>query len=328
MKTHTAALTAALAAAALVVPGPAGADPVVPHGICCAEDLDMLPPGYLERLQPLEAKGDELTVVPVDIDPLGADPMTPWTVFVSSLNVRSGPSTSFSIVGSLSNGSNVSGIYNLVVESDEEWIEIDWDDGTAHISRTGVTRVHPTNQENIDEFGNIPYGEELVNRWWGVPISYEPDDLAVVPWDYTAQSSGRVYELREEVVDAVTAMIDAAWDDGIDFRVSSPYRSGSRQQSIYLNNVNNAGLNQRFSAPPGHSEHQLGTTVDFSRPGGGFLNNTDPQYHWLVENGEDFGFRQSYTADNIDETGYIEEPWHWRYLGEPASVESDFWQLY
>ena len=301
----------------------------VPPAAACCEDIEMIPQEYLGRYVHQHDPGEKsLTVVPVDIDPLGADPMTPWIVHVSTLNVRSGPSTSFSIVGTLSNGTAVSGIYNLVVESDEEWIEIEWNDGTAHISRTGVYRIHPTNQANIDEFGNLPIGQELVNRWWGVPISYEPDDLAEVPWEYTAQSPGRVYLLREEVVEAVTALIDAAWEDGVDFRVSSPYRSGPSQQTIYNRNVQNSGLNQRFSAPPGHSEHQLGTTVDFSSPRTGrFLRNEDPEYEWVAEHGESFGFRQSYTADNIEETGYIEEPWHWRYWGEEPEV-SDGWLLY
>lgn len=296
--------------------------------VCCPEHIDMIPEEILASMAERAVQAEKsLTVVPVEIDPLGADPMTPWTVHYSSLRVRSEPTTDSEILSSLSNGTQVSGIYNLVVESDEEWIEIDWEDGSAHISRTGVYRIHPFNEENIDLFTTIPYGEELVNRWWGVPISYEPDDLVEIPPAYTNRSSAL---LREEVVAAAIELIDALRaEEGLDMVIGSPYRSGPTQQSIYNNNVNNSGLNQRFSAPPGHSEHQLGTTMDFTRVASGrFLRNTDPEYLWLAEHGESFGFRQSYTADNIAETGYIEEPWHWRYWGEPTQTPGDMWLMY
>lgn len=123
------------------------------------------------------------------------------------------------------------------------------------------------------------------------------------------------------------AMIDAAREDGIDMRVSSPYRSGTYQQVLFGNAVSRRGLNQRGSAPPGHSEHQLGTTVDISSPSTGrFLRNSDPQHVWLRENGHRFGFRQTYTAENRAETGYIEEPWHWRYMGGDREMEWWFFQ--
>lgn len=156
---------------------------------------------------------------------------------------------------------------------------------------------------------------EIVNRWWAVPISYEPSDLVEVPLDYTTNAGRRRYLLRRAARDAVVKMIDAARSEGVDFRVASPYRSGPTQTRIYQNNIKK-NFAQRSSAPPGHSEHQLGTTIDFSlAPRGRFLKDTDPAYHWLVENAARFGFVQTYTAENVDKTGYIVEPWHWRYFG-------------
>jgi len=35
----------------------------------------------------------------------------------------------------------------------------------------------------------------------------------------------------------------------------------------------------------------------------------------LSANAARFGWHASYRADNREETGYIEEAWHWRYLG-------------
>ena len=288
---------------------------------------ELVPTGYHDRLDVMAVSPAQtmeplatgpLTPVPVFIDPLGAPPNEPWTVFASVLNVRSEPSIrggSSTVVGTLSRGTRIPGSYFIVEESDEEWIRIQQNGLTRWISRTGVTRPHPANLAGIAAYGDLPIGTEIVNRWWGVPIDYEPSDLVTVPSVYTNNIAGRDYLLREEARDAVVAMIEAAWADGVDFRVASPYRSGERQTSIYQSNVAN-NLAQRFSAPPGHSEHQLGTCIDFSRgPSGPFLSTSDAAWQWLDASGADHGFVQTYTADNIDQTGYIEEPWHWRYFG-------------
>ncbi len=275
-----------------------------------------LPPETRELLAtaPEDTARGALTTVLVDIDPLGAVGPVPWTVHsVPFLNVRSGPTTGSADVGDLAGGSTVFGDYYLVVESDEEWLSHTFAGTERWSSVTGLTRPHPVNVENIATFGNLPYGTEIVNRWWGLPLDYEPSDLVPVPPGYAGGQTSR--QLRTEALSQAMAMIDAMRLDGLDMFISSPYRSGPTQKSIYDGNVASSGLNQRFSAPPGHSEHQLGATIDFARPGGGFLNNTDPQHAWLVENGARFGYRQTYTADNTEETGYIEEPWHWRHIG-------------
>jgi LAS superfamily LD-carboxypeptidase LdcB len=297
------------------------------HLSCCELDLE-----EGEGAVPLEHIGQsevaaggmtplsvgDLTLIPVDIDPLAAPPDTPWLVFAATLNVRTEPSTrggSATVVGSLPRNSEVAGDYYIVAESDEEWLEIRFQGQPRYISRTGVTRPHPANVQRIAEHGDLPAGFEIVNRWWAVPIAYEPSDLVEIPLTYTTNVSGRIYLLRRAARDAVVAMLEAARADGLDFRVGSPYRSGASQTTIYQNNVSR-NLAQRSSAPPGHSEHQLGTTMDFSiQSGSRFLRNTDPEYQWLVQNAARFGFVQTYTADNIGETGYIEEPWHWRYFG-------------
>ncbi len=280
--------------------------------------------GGEEAMRPPRAP---LTIVPVTIDPLGAVGVVPWTVHSVSLNVRSQPTTSSSVVGSLSQTTSIAGDYYLVVESDEEWLQVTYLGQPRWISRTGVTRVHPTNQANIASQTNLPIGGELVNRWWGIPMSYVANDLVTVPAVYTTQVSGRQYLLRSETTAAVVAMFTAAAGDGVGMLVGSPYRSGASQKQIYDSAVSSDGLSQRYSAPPGHSEHQLGTTLDITDPlTGGFLTSSSAAYQWMVVHGADYGFRQSYTPTNVAETGYIEEPWHWRYIGVTAAEEC--WIMY
>jgi LAS superfamily LD-carboxypeptidase LdcB len=270
-----------------------------------------------------------LTLIEVEIDPLGADPNTPWRIF-QTVNVRSEPSTrggNSTVVGSLLLNSLFSGTYYIVQQTDEEWMEIPFNGQTAYVTRTRATRPHPFNVQNIATHGNLPIGTELVNRWWGIPIDYEADDLVNIPWQFTTQIPGRVYQLRRDALLAFVKMRTAALQEGINLYALSPYRSGESQVTIYLNNVN-ANLAQRSSAPPGHSEHQLGTTLDLaSSVGGSFISKNGAAHLWLQAHGAEFGWRQTYKADNVDETGYIEEPWHWRFFGVPEQV-GETWSIH
>lgn len=40
------------------------------------------------------------------------------------------------------------------------------------------------------------------------------------------------------------------------------------------------------------------------------------EYAWLVKNAASYGFVQSYQAGKESITGYVAEPWHWRYVGK------------
>lgn len=239
---------------------------------------------------------------------------TPWTVFADEATAHTGPNFDSAEVAQFHEGDAVSGEFFVNTETDEEWLVIDADGQTAHLTLTALNRVHP---DNIRD-GSIPFGEEVVDRWWGLPLDYEPSDLVQIPARYTVDSD-RVYQLRREACDQLIAMFREALEDGVDIQVASAYRSGERQRQIYQRNVARRGASQRSSARPGHSEHQLGTTVDLSDPAGEWAFSQEfgdsPQGQWLTENAARFGFRQTYRPDNVEQTGYIIEPWHWRYMG-------------
>lgn len=115
----------------------------------------------------------------------------------------------------------------------------------------------------------------------------------------------------------LTDLLDEAKDDGISLKVASGYRSFAEQKSLKsaYSVMYGSGANT-FSADQGYSEHQLGTTLDFTSDeiGGtltGFENTK--AYTWLLENAHRYGFVLSYPKDNAY---YIFEPWHWRFVGE------------
>ena len=111
-------------------------------------------------------------------------------------------------------------------------------------------------------------------------------------------------------------LLSASKSAGKTIYIKSAYRSFNEQQSLKstYSIIYGSGANT-FSADQGYSEHQLGTTIDFITTGlGGQLDgfdNTD-EYQWMLDNAYKYGFVLSYPQNN---THYIFEPWHWRYVG-------------
>lgn len=247
----------------------------------------------------------------------------PWTVFVEEAELLASPEVSAPEVGVLHMGDAVSGELFVDPESDAEWLVVQRDGAAAYVSLNALHRVHPANVRD----GDLPIGEEVVNRWWGLPLDYEPSDLVPIPGEFCLRE-GRLYQLRREACEALVQMLRAARRDGVDIQVVSAHRSSDYQERRLRETVARRGPGQRVVARPGHSEHQLGTTVDLSDPKGEHATRpsfaTTPQGRWLAEHAREFGFVQSYTEANTEETGYDPEAWHFRYMGRSGTqVGSD-----
>ncbi|WP_223701228.1 M15 family metallopeptidase [Sutcliffiella deserti] len=100
------------------------------------------------------------------------------------------------------------------------------------------------------------------------------------------------------------------------------YRSFETQQAIYQNFVDQYGEEaaNRFSAKPGESEHQTGLTMDVTSESVDFALveefGSTKEGEWIAAHAAEFGFVLSYPEGKEDITGYIYEPWHYRYVGE------------
>lgn len=140
----------------------------------------------------------------------------------------------------------------------------------------------------------------------------------VVPIATTSLRNPAVPEYIDAKVEPhLIDLLDEAESDGIDIQVASAYRSFAEQKSLKsaYSVMYGSGANT-FSADQGYSEHQLGTTLDFtSAEIGGSLTGFEKTeaYTWLLENAHRYGFVLSYPKDNAY---YIFEPWHWRFVGE------------
>lgn len=168
----------------------------------------------------------------------------------------------------------------------------------------------------------------LVTRNFGLSRDYEPSDLVPLS-DYFGPdvTLGYPTEVRAVLIQPLEAIIAAMKADGLRPQIVSGYRSYSEQSLAFqkwLTEFPDWGSN--LSAPPGHSEHQLGTTVDFGSPElKWMLGENYVQFHpafadtsegqWLAAHAADYGFTMSYPEDAQERTAFLFEPWHFRYVG-------------
>lgn len=147
----------------------------------------------------------------------------------------------------------------------------------------------------------------VVNKKHPLTSDYAPSDLVTI-------GSQR---LRKEAADSLKLMQQQTQT----LVASSGYRSYATQQTVYANEVASVGQEQadRESARPGFSEHQTGLAMDFGSIDDSFRNT--PAYTWLTQNAHKYGWVLRYPADKEAVTGYMSEPWHWRYVGVTVATD-------
>lgn len=160
----------------------------------------------------------------------------------------------------------------------------------------------------------------LVNREHHIPRDYEVELMSL--------SNGERVDAR--IYPKLQAMFDDARAQGLELFVAAGYRTGEEQQRLLDEKIEEyeaegypkaeakkkAG---QWVALPGTSEHQLGLAVDINADTE--KSSSDAVYGWLAENGYRYGFIRRYPPDKTELTGVIDEPWHYRYVGEEAARE-------
>jgi D-alanyl-D-alanine carboxypeptidase len=167
-----------------------------------------------------------------------------------------------------------------------------------------------------------------VTRNFGLSRDFSPSDLVDLrehlPLDVTL---GYETQVRDILLDPLLQMIMEMKAEGLNPTIISGYRSYPAQAIAWEKwqeqEPERASI---ISSPPGFSEHQLGTTLDFGSPELEIIvGKDDIQFHtyfyktavglWLADNAHRYGFTLSYPLDTLDETGFYYEPWHYRYIG-------------
>jgi len=180
-----------------------------------------------------------------------------------------------------------------------------------------VNQVNDT-AESLNKLSKVdPQLLQKYSKVFFLNENYKPADLTSIPTQFTFNKS-KDYEFYDKVEPFLEKMMQAATDDGVNLKVISAYRSFGTQATLKSTYqvVYGAGTANSFSADQGYSEHQLGTTVDFTTPELGENFDTfdsTTAYTWLVKNAYKYGFTLSYPKGN---SYYVYEPWHWRFVGE------------
>jgi D-alanyl-D-alanine carboxypeptidase len=158
----------------------------------------------------------------------------------------------------------------------------------------------------------------LVDKQHPLPGGYEPVDLVHLRGNSAYSVSRDNLYLRESAEAALRRMGIAAAQAGVMLLASSTYRSQSYQVTVYNRAVAQMGqaAADRESARPGHSQHQLGTVVDFGSITEAFAATTAGT--WLAQHAAAHGWSLSFPPGLEAATGYLWEPWHWRYIGIDA----------
>ncbi len=162
-----------------------------------------------------------------------------------------------------------------------------------------------------------------ISRWRAAPVGFQPPDLVY--------SAGR--PIRSVVLGDYRMMTVDAAAEFVDLAIVSGYRSPAEQAAAFEASVRRSlaraespidraeaeARASRFVAPPGHSQHQLGTAIDVSTVEIGYsiqphLADTAAG-RWVALHAWEYGFVLPYTRQGEARSGYAFEPWHLRWVG-------------
>ncbi|KGF73238.1 hypothetical protein DO97_01255 [Neosynechococcus sphagnicola sy1] len=136
-------------------------------------------------------------------------------------------------------------------------------------------------------------------------------------------------KLRRAAARAFQQMVAAAQADGVSLVPISGFRTIADQNYLFFKvkeeREQTTAKRAEVSAPPGYSEHHTGYAVDI---GDGTVPATNLNrdfenthaFQWLQVHAAGFSFELSFPQGNPQGVSY--EPWHWRFVGDRASLET------
>ncbi len=155
-------------------------------------------------------------------------------------------------------------------------------------------------------------GRVIVNKTYAVPSTYSPVDPSSVDSERCVDKT---------TIKAFNEMKEDAKALGLNLYIISGYRSYSYQQTLFnrYSRADGVASAERYSARPGHSEHQTGYCFDLNSVSDSFANTAEGQ--WIAKNAYLYGFILRYPKEKESVTGYVYESWHLRYVGTELAKE-------
>lgn len=169
-----------------------------------------------------------------------------------------------------------------------------------------LEKLSKTDRELLAKYSNVYFLSE----------NFVPSPLLAIDEQFLARKASEM-QIHGNIKLKLEHMMQEARSDGAPLLVLSAYRSFGTQaglKSSYSVTYGKGTANQ-FSADQGYSEHQLGSTVDFTSPEAPeslAAFEASPGFAWLQQHAHEYGFVLSYPKGN---KYFTYEPWHWRYVG-------------
>lgn len=183
----------------------------------------------------------------------------------------------------------------------------------------------PKQVVNRDEIvADIPY-YVLVNKSHKLPDNWG----SLVEIIEVENSLGEKHRIEQKTYAAYEKLREELLKEGVQIELDSVYRSVEEQQEIWDEWSADPELGEeyckKYLAVPGFSEHHTGLAVDiFIMKDGKEIRDNDA----MIADTEDFakvhellpkyGFILRYPEGKDAITGYAYEPWHLRYIDDPA----------
>ena len=209
------------------------------------------------------------------------------------------------------------------------------DGETTEERRPGTTRPIPSVSPLATPlhdciYGDIPtehtgydaWNRTLLDTEFRITRSYVPPDLeSVAGAGFEGDHRVRSFVLRD-----LERLRKAAEAAGHPVEIVAAYRSFREQAELFESRKEQFGYDRSLdkTAREGHSEHQLGTAVDFKSLGAADVTQSwgdEPTGRWMARNSYRFGFVLSYPKGERAKTCYPYEPWHFRYVGRELARE-------
>ncbi len=156
----------------------------------------------------------------------------------------------------------------------------------------------------------------IVNKYYYLDKNYSYGNLVTIDKKYDNKTGSKLSSVAYE---AFKKLVDDASKKGYYIRNNSAYRSYDYQNSLYSNYkiLNGLAWADKWSARPGHSEHQTGLALDVGVKGKLSLDSFEGsnEFIWMRDNAHLYGFILRYPKGKEYITGYGYEPWHYRYVG-------------
>lgn len=140
-------------------------------------------------------------------------------------------------------------------------------------------------------------------------------------------TKNKTFENEEMIVNRsiegnIASMFNDASKLGLKLCLSNAYRSINEQEKLYDNG------NNPKAAKPGFSEHHTGLAIDVIYEGmtqdditnNPYIFEDSQEFGWLLNNCYKYGFILRYPKGKEDATGYMYEPWHYRFVGIDAAT--------